>query len=284
MQDIIPFPSGKREVIVEQTIAISVSVEPAPMTRPVEHLSPEAKNEVLQRALLTARRELKKERRKRRDIKRFSLVLVASLFVLATGYISIDAWMTNTQVKAGMAENAQAVTTEATKETEGTDETVLGAQTLDTYAVAPSLPRALYIDKLDVAARILPMGVNNDNSIQSPRNIFDAGWYTGSVKPGEIGAVFIDAHASGPTRQGLFAYLDTLVVGDELQIEKGDGARITYRVVHTEVANTETLDMKKMLLPYGNTLRGMNLMTCAGKWLADQGTYDQRVLVWTEQI
>jgi LPXTG-site transpeptidase (sortase) family protein len=274
-----------QKVIVTETFTTDYQSEAAPMTRPIESLSSRQKNEVLQKALFIAERDLKKERRKRRDIKRFSLVLITSVFVLLTGYVSIDAWMTNNNVKAEMTETAsESTTSEVTKETEGKDETTPSVETLSTYTVASSLPRALYIDKLDIAARILPMGVNHDNSIQSPKNIFDTGWYTGSVKPGDIGAMFIDGHASGPTREGIFAYLDELAKGDEIQIEKGDGTRLTYRVVHTEIAELETLDMKKMLLPYGNTLRGLNLMTCTGKWLADQETYDQRVLVWAEQV
>jgi LPXTG-site transpeptidase (sortase) family protein len=281
MSDILP----NQKVIVTETFTTDYRPEAAPMTRPVESLSSKQKNDVLQKALFIAERELRKERRKRRDIKRFSLVLITSVFVLLTGYVSIDAWMTNNNVKAEVTETTnELATSEVTKETEGKDEIAPSVETLSTYKVASSLPRALYIDKLDIAARILPMGVNGDNSIQAPRNIFDAGWYTGSVKPGDIGAMFIDGHASGPTREGLFAYLDKLVIGDELQVEKGDGTRLSYRVVHTEVANLESLDMRKMLLPHGNTLRGLNLMTCSGDWLADQETFSQRVMVWTEQV
>lgn len=281
VSDILP----NQRVTVTETLTTDYRPEATPMTRPVESLSSKQKNDVLQKALFIAERELRKERRKRRDIKRFSLVLIASVFVLVTGYVSIDTWMTNNQVKAEITGTAEELaTSETTKETEGKDETVPNVQTIGTYKVAPSLPRVLYIDKLDIAARILPMGVNGDNSIQSPRNIFDAGWYTGSVKPGDIGAMFIDGHASGPTREGLFAYLDKLVEGDEIQVEKGDGTRLTYRVVHAEVADLAALDMKKMLLPYGNTLRGLNLMTCSGEWLADQETFSQRVIVWTEQV
>ena len=67
----------------------------------------------------------------------------------------------------------------------------------------------------------MPMPVNGDGSMQAPINIYDAGWYTGGVRPGDKGAAVIDAHASGPTRQGLFAYLDTLKQGDNIIVEKG---------------------------------------------------------------
>jgi LPXTG-site transpeptidase (sortase) family protein len=128
------------------------------------------------------------------------------------------------------------------------------------------------------------MNVNPNGSVQAPLGIYDAGWYTGSVKPGDIGAMFIGAHASGPTQVGLFGKLHTLVVGDTLQVEKGDGARLTYKVVHTEIVDKDDVDMRSMLLPYGNASRALNLMTCAGTWEESAKTLSQRVLVYTEQI
>ncbi|MFZ2126055.1 MAG: hypothetical protein WAV04_00905 [Candidatus Microsaccharimonas sp.] len=50
--------------------------EPAPMTRPIEHLSPEDKVEVLQRALARAQVELKAEHRSRRGLRKLTLTKV----------------------------------------------------------------------------------------------------------------------------------------------------------------------------------------------------------------
>ena len=260
------------------------------MTQPVEveeapSFSNNVQSNMLTEALVETQKSLKKERTKSRDLKRFSIVFIASMFVLFTGYVSIDTLITNNRVKAQVS-NPVAETTgvTTTKATEGTDETQPATQSTANYTVAPTLPRILSIDKLNISARILPMSVNKDESIQAPQNIFDAGWYNGSVKPGEDGAVFIDGHASGPSREGLFAYLDQLTPGDEIRVEKGDGTTLTYGVVHVEVVPLEGLDMKKVLKPYGNTVKGLNLMTCTGTWVDAQKTYDKRVIVYTEQL
>ncbi|OYW84138.1 hypothetical protein B7Z17_04560, partial [Candidatus Saccharibacteria bacterium 32-49-10] len=220
------------------------------------------------------------------DGKKFLLIAIAVLVLLATAYIAYDTWMTNNRAQTLLTGTASASTnpSEWNKEDEGQDETEAPANLLANYKVEASLPRALYSDKLDIAARILPMSVNTDGSIQAPKNIFDAGWYNGSVKPGETGAMFIDGHASGPTREGLFAYLDTLEVGDELQVEKGDGEKLTYRVVHTETVALADVDMREVLLPRDGVSKAMNLMTCTGKWLPLEKTYDHRVIVYTEQV
>lgn len=222
--------------------------------------------------------------------KRNILTAMAILFVSTTGYVAVDTWTTNNTVKAVTAKlssntnTTDEVSGKTVQSQEGTDEAQPTHTAIANYSVAPSLPKKLYIDKLHIAARVLPMSVNPNGSVQAPRNIFDAGWYNGSVKPGEVGAMFVDGHASGALREGLFAYLDKLVVGDTLQVEKGDGAKLTYKVVHTEIQPVEGLDMKKMLLPYGNALRGLNMMTCTGKWVDATNSYDKRILVWTEQV
>ena len=228
----------------------------------------------------------KKTARKRRNLirgRRWPLVGLAVVLLLLTGYVAYDTLMTNNRIRSETEQPVQASAT-PTAAAEGTDETEVSTDMLSSYQVAAHLPRALYIDKLSIAARILPMGVNDLGAVQSPINVNDAGWYNGSVEPGETGAMFIDGHASGATRQGLFAYLDTLTVGDEIQVEKGDGERLTYRVLAVETKPLEGFDMKRALLPYGNALRGLNIMTCTGEWIDEKKTYDHRVVVYTEQV
>ena len=297
-----PITDVVRQATVEVTTTVEVdTIEDGVVTHhsgyfsfDQEVITPEVKGEqsfptrtsILSEALDKTRSALKTERKKRIELKRFGIVLLAGILVLVTGYVSIDTWMTNNRVKAETSQPTAAVATAVvhTKDQEGKDESPVSVDLLKSYTVAASLPRAIYINKINVSARVMPMSINADGSVQAPRNIFDAGWYNGSVQPGEIGAMFIDGHASGATREGLFAYLDKLVEGDTLEIEKGDGSRLAYRVVHTETVNLSDVDMKKLLLPYGNTVRGMNLMTCTGNWVADQETYDKRVTVYTEQI
>ena len=75
-----------------------------------------------------------------------------------------------------------------------------------------------------------------------------------------------------------------MAIGDTIDVEKGDGTKLTYKVVHTETVALEGLDMKKVLLPHGNSLKALNIMTCTGNWLEDKQTFDQRVVVYTELV
>jgi LPXTG-site transpeptidase (sortase) family protein len=274
---------------VEEVETITVAPVIAAPSRSVPELPVEQKVNVMTRALEIARKDLNKERRKKTMFKRVSLILVVAVILLSTGYVSFDTWMTNNRLKAGAEAaptSATSTPVDATQANEGTDKAPLPASALSSYSVSPSLPRALYISKLNVAARLMPMSVNADGSIQAPTNIFDAGWYTGSVKPGEDGAMFIDGHSSGSTHEGLFGNFDKLVEGDTLQVEKGDGTKLTYKVVHTEVANLTDVDMTRMLTPYPGVTKGLNLMTCTGSWVTEGSTktLDKRILIFTEQV
>jgi sortase (surface protein transpeptidase) len=223
-------------------------------------------------------------------LKRFSKrsVLTGATIVLilaVTGFVSFDTWQTNNLAKQAFVKDTTATDSTSSSSTdrqsnEGKDESPLPANVLANYRVASNLPRALYINKLDVAARVLPMGVNNDGSMQAPLGIYDAGWYSGSVQPGETGAMVLNGHSSGPTRQALLGNLDTLKLGDEIFIEKGDKSRLKYVVKHTETLPLEAVDMNKVMLPYGTAKSGLNIYTCTGKWLPAEQTFDHRVIVY----
>ncbi len=213
----------------------------------------------------------------------FRLVLggLGVLLILgAAGYLAYDIWIANTVVRKTAQDAAQG--TPSSKE--GTDETEVSSDALDSYEVAANMPRLLHIEKLGIRARILPMGVTENNAIQAPINIFDSGWYTESARPGRSGVAFIDAHASGATREGLFAYIDTLRASDRITVERGDGTMLHYEVRELEVLNLDTIDMAKVLSPRGDIVEGLTLMTCTGKWMADASTYDQRVVVYAERV
>lgn len=218
--------------------------------------------------------------------RRILWVSVAVLGLVAVaGFIAYDIWLVEQKTQKILGAPGIISTEDNTeKSSEGSETTEVPQDLLASYSVAADAPRALYIDKLGIAARVQQMGINKDNSIQAPVNINDSGWYTGSAKPGEAGAMFIDGHASGSSRMGLFAYLDTLKVGDTLQVEKGDMSRLTYRVVHVETVAVDSVDMSKVLSPYSGVENGLNLMTCTGVWLKDRETLDHRVVVYTEQV
>lgn len=228
--------------------------------------------------------------RAKKRLKDIGIIFIAIVVFSTTAYIGFDTWLTNNRMKAeiaGQRHDAQGQVNgqaDHSKEMEGTDEQEVSPASLSEYVVAANMPRYLLIDKLHIKARIRNMGLNKDGSVQAPINIYDAGWYNDSAKPGGVGASFIDGHASGALREGLFAYLETLAAGDIIGVEMGDGTVFRYKVQAREIVPLKDVDMKKVLLPYGNATRGLNLMTCTGTWVQSGSTYDHRIIVYSELI
>jgi len=151
------------------------------------------------------------------------------------------------------------------------------------YKVAADSPRLLTIDKIGVSAKIRPVGTGPNNILKAPANIYDAGWYDSSAKPGENGTIVLDGHVSGPTKHGVFYGLGTLKSGDKVKIERGDGTQFSYTVTGIQVFDNDKVDMSKVITSSVPGKPGLNLMTCAGRFNVRTNQFEQRVVVFTVQ-
>src|SRR5665213_504176 len=135
---------------------------------------------------------------------------------------------------------------------------------LANYVVAPNLPRYLIIPKLGVDARVLSVGVNAQEALETPDNVYDTAWYKRSALPGQPGAMLIDGHISSWTTHGVFYGLNTLKPGDIIELQRGDGTMFTYKVVKTKVYNASNVDMTAAMTPINPSVPGLNLISCSG--------------------
>lgn len=155
---------------------------------------------------------------------------------------------------------------------------------VDGYRVAGTLPRVISIEKFGVKARTIRLGVKASNQLAAPANIYDAGWYEASSKPGEAGAMVIDGHVSGPTKPGVFYNLQKLVAGDHIKVENGNGKIYTYKVVKKTTYAADKVDMAAALTPVTSGKPGLNLITCAGEIDRATNHYKDRTVVFAELL
>lgn len=209
-------------------------------------------------------------------------LLGAASFVFIFGIaVSIMGWRANTHVEAQAAQ-IQKQSTGAAVETE-TDETEVNQKTIRDYTVPADHPKRITIPKTKTYARILSMGLKNGNQLDAPKNIFDTGWYDRSAKPGSGGgAVLIDGHVHGKRKKGVFYNLKTLVAGDQIKIERGDGQIVTYEVVKTQSYPQNNVDMTAAMLPIVNGKEGLNIITCHGD--LNGAAYEERLVVFAVRI
>lgn len=150
------------------------------------------------------------------------------------------------------------------------------------YTVPADHPRFLTIESLGIYdARILVMGIRSDESLDTPNNIFDVGWYEGSNKPGEGGTMLIDGHNGGPHVRGVFKKLPDLAIGEIIKVERGDGLFYNYRVVENEEISLEKANayMSVAMRSPEKGKESLTLITCSGEWSDEQRTYLSRQFV-----
>jgi len=164
------------------------------------------------------------------------------------------------------------------------DETPVTKKQKTEHTVPADQPRYISIDKIGVGqTRVFKVGVDANNLLQSPANIDDAAWYEKSALPGQgYGAVLIDAHNGGISRNGVFARLHELRPGDDISLERGDGKKFTYSVVENESMPLEEVNktgMAKMMKSADEMKEGLNLITCDGKWVPRLQQFDRRIML-----
>lgn len=155
---------------------------------------------------------------------------------------------------------------------------------IDDHTVAPGMPKYIAIPVIEVPkTRVLGLGLTNGRII-SPANIYDAGWYTGSARPGEAGAMFIFGHVSSWQADGIFHDLKKLRPGDRVAVTRGDDRVFTYEVIESTIYPAGAVDMPAVLSPGDGSKPGLNLMTCAGSIIKGTSEFSERLVVFTRLV
>jgi len=151
------------------------------------------------------------------------------------------------------------------------------------YRVAKDMARLLIIDKINVNARVSQVGAEQKDNFAAPDNIFNAGWYNRSVKPGEQGVVVLTGQVYGPTKPGIFSNLGNVLVGDKLRIERGDGKLFVYTVKEVETYENDKVDVNKVLTPAQPGKPGLNLLSSSSRFNIRTNRFEKRMAVFAVQ-
>lgn len=147
-----------------------------------------------------------------------------------------------------------------------------------------ALPTRVRIQDLGIDASVIPEGINADGTVEVPTmdQLDLAGWYTGSPRPGEIGPAVLLGHVSGRGRDGVFAALDRVRVGDRVDVERADGSSVTYAVTRVESYKKAEFPTEQV---YGDVATPeLRLITCGGTFDWDTHHYDSNLVVYAVRI
>ena len=160
----------------------------------------------------------------KKSIKKYIPKIIFGVILLIIAIFVARVYFWEKQYYAEKEGSERAVTVKGDLDTGTVSDEVVTEEQQNEYTVAPDKPRYLYIEKLGVKkARIFPVGTNSKGQMETPNTNYDAAWYTGSSVPGTGGTAILNGHNGGPNSYGIFKKLNTLVAGDQIKIEMGDG-------------------------------------------------------------
>ena len=146
--------------------------------------------------------------------------------------------------------------------------------------MAASRPVRIEIPRLDVDAPVMRLGLAATGTAEVPplANHNLAGWYDGSVTPGQKGTSVILGHVDSFTGISVFFYIKTLRPGNKIEIVRASGSTAVSTVDGVQKvvkASFPTSDV------YGNVgYPGLRLVTCGGPFNTATRQYLDNVVVY----
>jgi sortase (surface protein transpeptidase) len=139
-------------------------------------------------------------------------------------------------------------------------------------------PTHIRIPAIGVSARIIPLGLAADGTMQTPRKFSDTGWYRPGPEPGERGPAVIAGHVDSRTGPAVFYKLGRLRRGDSIAITRANRSVIHFKVQGLERWPKASFPTKRV---FGRT-RGatLRLITCSGDFNRATGHYLDDTIVY----
>jgi sortase (surface protein transpeptidase) len=154
---------------------------------------------------------------------------------------------------------------------------------LDGTVAAPlafSRPVQIEIPKLDVHAPVIRLGLAGNGSVAVPPlpNHNLAGWYDGSVTPGQQGTSVILGHVDSFTGISVFFYIKTLRRGNQIKIMRANGSTAIFTVDGVQKVVKSAFPTSDV---YGKVkYPGLRLITCGGPFDTATRQYADNIVVY----
>jgi sortase (surface protein transpeptidase) len=149
---------------------------------------------------------------------------------------------------------------------------------------AKQVPRPvdLTIPAIGVRTPLERLGRTPQGTLQVPASATEAGWYTGSPQPGEIGSSIIVGHIDSTRGPGVFFPLRLLRPGELVYVRRSDGALVVFRVYAERMYPKSQFPTARV---YGPTPDAeLHLITCGGVFDHATGSYLANVVVYATQV
>jgi LPXTG-site transpeptidase (sortase) family protein len=141
------------------------------------------------------------------------------------------------------------------------------------------MPNRVRIPGIQVDAPIIPVGLDADGWVAAPPpedpNL--AGWFTGSVTPGEKGTAVVVGHVDNTQGPAVFYGLGSLEKGKRVEIAREDGKTAVFQIYGIEVFEKNDFPGDRVYASKGTA--ELRVITCGGGFTKQSG-YDGNVVVF----
>ncbi len=139
-------------------------------------------------------------------------------------------------------------------------------------------PTGLIIPSIGVRTGLVRLGLTSSGALQVPKTASVAGWYTGSSRPGAIGAAVIVGHIDSQSAPGVFYRLRQLRPGRLVYVRRADGSLAVFRVTAVHSYLKAAFPTLAVYGPAPNAQ--LRLITCGGAFDFATGHYLSNVIVY----
>ena len=144
------------------------------------------------------------------------------------------------------------------------------------------LPLRIRIPSISVEGPIRSAGLTSGGNLPAPEGPAEVDWFKGSPAPGTPGNAILTGHVDWYNgASAIFTRLALLRPGDVVEVVGADSITRSFTV---EMIRSEPLDARDASLFQPSDASTITLITCAGNWLPNRQTYDQRTLVTARAV
>lgn len=146
----------------------------------------------------------------------------------------------------------------------------------------PNLPISIQIPKISVDSVVEYVGLTAEGLMDAPKGPENVGWFHLGTVPGEIGSAVMDGHFGWKNGiPAVFDNLDTLAIGDKIQVKNAKGEVTTFVVRKISIFNPNA-DASSVFTS-SDGIAHLNLITCAGKWEETKQSHSERLVVFSDR-
>jgi hypothetical protein len=139
-------------------------------------------------------------------------------------------------------------------------------------------PVWLSIPVLGIRTSLVDLSLLKNGTLQVPSTTAVAGWYTGSPRPGTVGAAVIAGHVDSRSGPGIFFWLRTLRPGDRVYVGRADGTMAVFTITAVRKFAKDQFPTAAVYGPVPDA--ELRLITCGGVFDRSLGSYLSNVVVF----